>query len=86
MELGLFSRIKLTRAEIQLQTSHLSEAEGNTGITQRSHITLNLIDYAYVRRNIPNVVLNSQPNFYCYVIVSAVMCKAQRNKHRLCCY
>lgn len=64
MELGLFSRIKLT----QLETTDLTKAERTTtAVTQRSHITLNLIDYAYMCRNIPNAVLNSEPNFYCFV-------------------
>lgn len=67
MELGLFSRVKQTQAEIQLETTHFTEAERNTAVTQRSHITLNLTDYAYMRRNIPNAVLNSEPNFYCFV-------------------
>lgn len=69
MELGLslFSRIKLSQVEIQLETTHLTEAERNTRVTERSHITLNLIDYAYMRRNIPNAVLNSEPNFHCFV-------------------
>lgn len=59
MELGLFSRIKLTQAE----TTYLNEAERNTAVTQHSHITLDLIDYAYMHHDIPNVVLDSEANF-----------------------
>lgn len=63
MELGLFSR-KLTQAEIQLETTHLTEAEE---ILQSPNITLILIDYAYMRCDIPNALLDAEPNFYCFV-------------------